>query len=275
MDRGFTYSPWQASISGGHNLIFVYAEKGNVVLRYEDHTPASHLFHPVHLPTHISQFLSSFVTCYKQYVCAATNDTYPRKEMSGLTNTNDSVLLLSVRLFVSMSSVCLYVHLPSVCKSVGPPVCMCACRSFCPTPFLSVHPPVSFSSCRKSYCVTFPLVTPTSDIRMPLLFTLDSFFPRWHISHFSLFLERDYPWKVTNTIYFPLDFHILVQHCGPTDCCKTMNHLQLHLLPASSCYCFNDSGVRKTCIGVPSPRHLFSSGSILLSCPVCRPCCQQ
>jgi len=93
MDRGFTYSPGQASISRGQNLIFVYAEKGNIVLRYEDHTPASHLFHPVHLPTHIRQFLSAFVTCYIQYACAATNDTYPRKGMSGLTSRNNSVLL--------------------------------------------------------------------------------------------------------------------------------------------------------------------------------------
>jgi len=87
-----THAPVQTPISGRHNLILVYAKKGNVILRYEDHTPASLLFRSVHLPTHIRQFLSTFVTCYLQQVCAATNDTYTKKGKSGLTNTNSSLL---------------------------------------------------------------------------------------------------------------------------------------------------------------------------------------
>ena len=88
-----THSPGQAPISGGQNLIFVYSEEGNVILRYEDHKPASLVSHPVSLPTHIRQFLSSFLTCYLPYVGAATNNTYPNKVMSVSTNTYNSLLL--------------------------------------------------------------------------------------------------------------------------------------------------------------------------------------
>jgi hypothetical protein len=48
---------------------------------------------PTGSPTDIRQFLSSFVTRYMPYVCAATNDTYPNKGMSCSTNKNNSLLL--------------------------------------------------------------------------------------------------------------------------------------------------------------------------------------
>ena len=140
------------------------------------------------------------------------------------------------------SYACLYVCLTYclyVCLFLSVSLsCISVCPSSCSPVFLSVHPHVRCSSCCKPYRAIFPLETLTPDSRMRMQFTLDSFYLRGHMSHFSLFLERDYPWKVI-LLYF---FHLISttqysgrsKHSGHSCFCMIMNHLQLHLLRDSS-----------------------------------------
>jgi hypothetical protein len=74
-----------------------------------------------------------------------------------------------------------------------------------------------------------------------------------------------------NAVVFPFDFHIAVQQPFQALWARRLLY-DPEPSAASFAPCFKTLlihclGVRGFCIGVPSPRHLFSSGSTLLFCP--------